>query len=127
MTDALPPDLAFALDALLDDDDPVHEALRRQLPHLRTAGCCSCGCGTTDFALDTSAVPPAPAEDGVRTVAGRLFEAEDGSLLGELVLFAQDGYLSWLEVCDLTALDSDVKVTLELAVRSLKFPAAPSP
>ncbi|GGR08626.1 hypothetical protein GCM10010195_74160 [Kitasatospora griseola] len=54
------------LDALLGDDDPVHLALRAQMPHLRVHGPCPCGCGTAYFDLDTAAVRSAPS--GPRTV-----------------------------------------------------------
>ncbi|MER7519160.1 hypothetical protein [Streptomyces sp. NPDC126499] len=128
MDDSLPPDVLAALDVLLGDgDDPVHAALRRQVPHLRTAGRCDCGCGTTDFSIDTAAVPAAaPTGSGTGSVASRIFQAEDGTLLGDLVLFAQGGHLSWLEVCDLTDVHSELKVTLDLALRCFARPAPPS-
>jgi len=114
----LPADVAAALDVLLDADDPVHAALRRQIPHLRVEGRCTCGCGTTYFApLDPATVPAAPTEPGTRSAASRIFGAEDGTLLGDLVLFARDGRLSWLEVCDLTDTADDIAVTLDLALR----------
>ncbi|MFD0367461.1 hypothetical protein [Streptomyces sp. NPDC059071] len=122
MSDHLPADVATALDLLLDGDDAVHEALRRQVPHLRVEGRCECGCGTTDFAIDASAVPAAPSGPGTASVASRIFSAEDGTLLGDVVLFAQGGHLSWLEVCDLTDLHEDVKVTLGLALRCFARP-----
>ncbi|MEV7123864.1 hypothetical protein [Kitasatospora griseola] len=66
MTEHLPPDIAEALDALLGDDDPVHLALRAQMPLLRVHGRCPCECGTTYSDLDTAAVQPMPS--GPRTV-----------------------------------------------------------
>ncbi|MFF6776657.1 hypothetical protein ACFY8W_24360 [Streptomyces sp. NPDC012637] len=126
MSDALPADLpadvAAALELLLDGDDPVQALLRRQVPHLRVAGRCDCGCGTTDFVIDASAVPAAPTGPGTASVASRTFLAEDGALLGDVVLFAQRGHLAWIEVCDLTDLHDDTKVTLDLALRCLARP-----
>ncbi|WMX48613.1 hypothetical protein [Streptomyces roseicoloratus] len=122
--DALPDDVVAAVGLLLDGEDPVHAALRRQVPHLRVAGRCACGCGTTDFAVDTAAAPAAPTGDpGTRSVASRIFCAADGTVLGDVVLFARGGHLSWIEVCDLTGIHDDVTVTLDLALRCLTRPA----
>ncbi|GAA3387157.1 hypothetical protein [Streptomyces roseoviridis] len=56
-------------------------------------------------------------------MASRIFQAEDGTLLGDLVLFARRGHLSWLEVCDLTDVDGELKPSLGLALRCLGRPA----
>ncbi|MFB7949862.1 hypothetical protein ACFC6L_33710 [Kitasatospora phosalacinea] len=117
MTEHLPPDVAEVLDALLGDDDPVHLALRVQLPHLRVRERCTCGCGTAYFDLDAAAVRPAPS--GPRTVvaAEALIRTGDGDCPGEVLVFARGGYLSWLEVCSWS---DDTEVTLALARRSLR-------
>ncbi|MFI0724621.1 hypothetical protein [Streptomyces sp. NPDC021224] len=66
MTDSLPKDVADVLDLVLNPDDPVHVALRRQVPQLRVVSRCECGCGTAYFGLDADAVEPAPT--GLGTV-----------------------------------------------------------
>ncbi|MFJ7068052.1 hypothetical protein [Streptomyces sp. NPDC101115] len=55
-------------------------------------------------------------------MASRIFRAEDGTLLGDVVLSAQRGHLSGIEVCDLTDLHDDTEVTLGLALRRLARP-----
>src|SRR5689334_1024158 len=72
MPDALPADVAEVLDLLLGADDPVHVALRRQIPHLSVSGRCTCGCGTAYFDLDEAAVRPAPTEPGTGVAAEAL-------------------------------------------------------
>ncbi|MEU2627848.1 MULTISPECIES: hypothetical protein [Kitasatospora] len=117
MPDALPADVAEVLDLLLGADDPVHVALRRQIPHLSVSGRCTCGCGTAYFDLDEAAVRPAPTEPGTGVAAEALIHTEDGSCPGEVLLFATSGRLSWLEVC---SWDNEIDVTLDLARRSLR-------
>ncbi|MFI9724011.1 hypothetical protein ACIHFE_30925 [Streptomyces sp. NPDC052396] len=112
MAEALPADVAEVLGTLLDGDDPVRLALRGQVPHLRVSGRCTCGCGTTDFELDTDAVRPAPSGPGTVVAAAAQIYTKNGECPGEVLLFAQAGYLSWLEVCSWS---DDIKVTLAMA------------
>ncbi len=111
-TEPLPDDVAGVLAALLDPADPVHAALLRQVPHLRVTGRCGCGCGSADFALDVRTV--AAAATGAMTVvaAEATLLTGDGECPGEVLLFAQGGYLSWLEVCSWS---DDTEVTLAAA------------
>lgn len=108
------------LEVLLKEDTPAHHALRRQIPHARLQGRCSCGCGTAYFDLDTSAVAPAPGMPGTVVAAGAQLTMDDGECPGEVLVFAQGGYLSWLEVCSWS---DDVEVTLTLAQRLLGPPS----
>jgi hypothetical protein len=110
--ESLPSDIADVLAAVLNSDSPVHAALRRQVPHLSVRSRCTCGCGTAYFALDTSEVEPAPT--GPRTVvaAEAQLVTETGECPGEVLVFAQGGYLSWLEVCSWS---DDIEVTLAAA------------
>ncbi|MGG2463869.1 hypothetical protein ACO0M4_29450 [Streptomyces sp. RGM 3693] len=117
MTDALPADVAEVLGALLGGDDPVHAALRDQVPHLRVYKRCTCGCGTAYFALDIAAVQPAPSGPGTKVVAEAPLYTETGECPGEVLIFAQAGYLSWLEVCSWS---DDVEVTLAMAQQGLR-------
>ncbi|WP_326692258.1 MULTISPECIES: hypothetical protein [unclassified Streptomyces] len=112
MTDSLPADVADVLAAVLNTDSPVHAALRQQVPHLSVRGRCTCGCGTAYFELDTSEVEPAPS--GPRTVvaAEARLVTEAGECPGEVLVFTQGGYLSWLEVCSWS---DDIEVTLTAA------------
>ncbi|MFB7673054.1 hypothetical protein ACFC26_16760 [Kitasatospora purpeofusca] len=115
MTGDLPSDVADVLGVLLDGDDPVHVALRAQIPHLRVSERCTCGCGTAYFDLDTTAVQPAPATPSI-LIADAQICLENGDRPGEVLVFAQGGYLSWLEVCSWS---DTTEVTLALAQRML--------
>lgn len=117
MTGSLPADVADMLDAVLDADDPVHVALRRQLPHLSVRARCTCGCGTAYFELDTSEAEPAPTGPGTVVAAEVQLVTEAGECPGEVLLFTQGGYLSWLEV---SSWSDDIEVTLAAARRWLQ-------
>ncbi|MCQ4084078.1 hypothetical protein NGB36_26765 [Streptomyces sp. RB6PN25] len=65
MTESLPEDeaepaVADVLDLVLNLDEPVQVALRRQVPRLRVQSRCTCWCGTAYFELDIDEVGPAP-------------------------------------------------------------------
>ncbi|MFF9430746.1 hypothetical protein [Streptomyces sp. NPDC014746] len=116
MTPELPSDVADALGLLLGTGDATHQALRRQVPHLRISARCTCGCGTTYFGLDADAVPAAPSPAGTVVVAqAQLFDAEE-DWIGEVLAFARNGYLTWLEICSIT----DSPLTLTDALRMLR-------
>ncbi|MFJ3667331.1 hypothetical protein ACIPSE_12825 [Streptomyces sp. NPDC090106] len=117
MTDSLPVDVADVLDLVLNPDEPVHAVLRRQVPRLRVQSRCECGCGTAYFDLDTDAVEPAPTGPGTVVAAGAQLLTETGECPGEILVFAQAGYLSWLEVCSWS---DDTEVTLAVARRWLQ-------
>ncbi|KJY41382.1 hypothetical protein VR41_12875 [Streptomyces sp. NRRL B-1568] len=116
MSGALPADVAEVLGVLLGGEDPVHAALRAQMPHLRLAGRCTCECGTAYFDLDTTAVSPAQSGPGTMVAAEAQILTDNGDCPGEVLVFAQAGYLSWLEVCSWS---DDIKVTLALAQQTL--------
>ncbi|MFC9704506.1 hypothetical protein ACFTWD_27850 [Streptomyces sp. NPDC056943] len=112
MNESLPADVAGVLEAVLNADNPVHVALRRQVPHLSVRARCTCGCGTAYFELDTSKVESAPTGPGTVVAAEAQLVTEAGECPGEVLLFTQDGYLSWLEVCSWS---DDIEVTLAAA------------
>ncbi|MFI5808213.1 hypothetical protein [Streptomyces sp. NPDC051561] len=112
MTESLPDDVADVLAAVLCSDIPVHAALRAQVPHLSVRDRCTCGCGTAYFALDTSEVEPAPTGPGTVVAGEAQLVTEAGACCGEVLAFAQGGYLSWLEVCSWS---DDTEVTLAAA------------
>jgi hypothetical protein len=114
---ALPAEVAETLDAILSANDPVHRALRDQVPHLGVQERCGCECGTTYFSIDTDAVSPAPAGTGIVVAAAAQLKTEDGEYPGEILVFTQNGYLSWLEVCSWT---DDFKLTLTDATQWLQ-------
>ncbi|MFJ9609416.1 hypothetical protein ACIRS1_24065 [Kitasatospora sp. NPDC101176] len=120
MSASLPEDVADVLDLVLNPDEPVHVALRRQVPHLRVQSGCTCGCGTAYFELDADAVEPAPTDPGTVVAAGAQLVTETGECPGEVLVFAQGGYLSWLEVCSWS---DDVEVNLAAARRWLQPPS----
>jgi hypothetical protein len=117
VTETLPADVALVLEAVLGEEDPVHLALRQQVSHIRVRERCTCGCGTAYFDLDTEAVEPAPSGPGTVVAAEVQIFTEDGECPGEVLVFAQGGYLSWLEVCSWS---DDIEVTLATAQRSLR-------
>ncbi|MFJ3878342.1 hypothetical protein ACIPW5_12870 [Streptomyces sp. NPDC090077] len=114
MPEALPPDVAGVLELLLADGDP---ALRAQVPHLRLNGRCACGCGTAYFDLDTAGLRPAPCGPGRAVAAEAPIHTEDGDCAGEVLVFTEDGYLSWLEVCSWS---DGTQLTLATAHESLR-------
>ncbi|NUU24750.1 MAG: hypothetical protein HOV68_25090 [Streptomycetaceae bacterium] len=116
MAEALPADVADVLDVLLGGDDPVHQALRNQVPHLRVRERCTCGCGTAYFELDTASVRPAPSGASTVVAAEAQIYTGNGDCPGEVLVFTEAGYLAWLEVCSWS---DDIKVTLTLARQML--------
>ncbi|MEV3854293.1 hypothetical protein AB0J38_08205 [Streptomyces sp. NPDC050095] len=112
MNQDLPADVADALATLLSADTPVNVALRRQVPHLGVLERCTCGCGTAYFDLDTRKVEPAPTGPGTLVAAEAQLLTEAGECPGEVLVFTQGGYLSWLEVCSWS---DDIDVTLSVA------------
>jgi hypothetical protein len=120
MTDGLPEDVADVLALVLSPDEPVHLALRRQMPRLRVQSRCQCGCGTAYFALDADAVEPAATGPGTVVAADVQLFTETGECPGEILVFAQGGYLSWLEVCSWS---DHIEVNLGAARRWLRPPS----
>ncbi|MET9399223.1 hypothetical protein [Kitasatospora sp. NPDC002965] len=120
MTESLPDDVADVLELVLSTDQPVHVALRQQVPRLSVKSRCTCGCGTAYLELDTSEVEPAPTGPGTVVAADAQLFTESGECPGEVLVFAQGGYLSWLEVCSWS---DDVEVNLAAARRWLRPPS----
>ncbi|MCQ9129648.1 MULTISPECIES: hypothetical protein [Streptomyces] len=117
MTEHLPADVAAALETVLDTERPAHLALRRQLGRLRVVSRCSCGCGTAFFDVRTDDVEPAPTGPGTVVAAEAQFVTAAGECPGEVLVFVQGGYLSWLEVCSWS---DDVEVSLTAPGLSLR-------
>ncbi|MFJ6437818.1 hypothetical protein [Streptomyces sp. NPDC091416] len=120
MPQSLPDDVADVLEFVLNTDEPVYVALRRQIPHLSVQSRCACGCGTAHFVLTTSEVEPAPTGLGTVVAADIQLFTETGECPGEILVFAQSGYLSSLEVCSWT---DEVEVNLAAARRWLQPPS----
>lgn len=120
VTEGLPEDVAGVLGLVLEPDEAVHVALRRQVPRLRVRSRCRCGCGTAYFALAADAAEPAPTGPGTVVAAGVQLVTETGDCPGEVLVFAEGGYLSWLEVCSWS---DDVEVSLAAAWRWLRPPS----
>ncbi|WP_409471804.1 hypothetical protein [Streptomyces sp. HC307] len=117
MTESLPADVADVLGAVLNAEDPVHVALRKQIPHLSVRARCTCGCGTAYFELDTSEVEPVATRPGTVVAAEAQLFTETGECPGEVLVFMQGGYLSWLEVCSWS---DDIDITLAAARQWLR-------
>lgn len=116
MNQPLPAEVVETLDAVLSATDPAHRALRDQLPLLGVQGRCGCGCGTTYFDIDVDVAISAPTGPATVVAASAQLVTEAGTYPGEVLVFAQNGYLSWLEVCSWT---DEFKLTLADAVRWL--------
>ncbi len=119
MTESLPDDVADVLGLVLNTDEPVHAALRRQVPHLHVKSRCTCGCGTAYFELNTNEVEPASTGPGTVVAADAQLYTEAGDCPGEVLVFTQGGYLSWLEVCSWS---DEIEVNLTAARRWLQAP-----
>ncbi|GAA4075611.1 MULTISPECIES: hypothetical protein [Streptomyces] len=117
MNDSLPEDVAEVLGLMLSPDEPDHVALRRQVPHLSVQSRCPCGCGTAYFELDADSVEPAATGPGTVVAVDVPLVTETGECPGEVLVFVQGGYLSWLEVCSWS---DDVEVDLAAARRWLQ-------
>ncbi|MGW2868413.1 hypothetical protein DR950_35445 [Kitasatospora xanthocidica] len=120
MTESLPDDVADALELILSTDEPVHVVLRKQVPHLSVRSRCTCGCGTAYFELDIDKVEPAPTGTGTVVAAAVQLYTETGDCPGEVLVFTQGGYLSWLEVCSWS---DEIEVNLIAAIRWLRPPS----
>jgi hypothetical protein len=112
MYESLPVDVADVLAALLNGDTLVHIALQEQVPHLSVRARCTCGCGTAYFDLDTGKAESAPTGPGTVVAGEAQLITEAGECPGEVLVFTQGGYLSWLEVCSWS---DDIEVTLAAA------------
>jgi len=89
-------DVVATIDALLPPGTPGREELLAQLPHSRTGERCACGCATVDLIVDRSAVRPANVTSN--PIAEASFTSDDGTEAGGVLLFAEAGYLSLLEI-----------------------------
>ncbi|MFD9624136.1 hypothetical protein ACFWB2_44230, partial [Streptomyces virginiae] len=96
-------------DCFLQDHPSQHQAVRP------TGG--TSGCGTAYFELDTSKVEPAPTGPSTVAAAKAQLVTEVGGCPGEVLVFTEDGYLSWLEVCSWS---DDIEVTLAAARHCLQ-------
>ncbi|MEV0528924.1 hypothetical protein AB0I66_36440 [Streptomyces sp. NPDC050439] len=72
------------------------------------------------FELDTSLVESASTRPGTVVAAAAQLVTETGECPGEVLVFAQGGYLSWLEVCSWS---DDIEVTLAAARQWLRATA----
>jgi hypothetical protein len=84
------------LGALLDHDFTGVEALRAQTHGLLAKRGCSCGCGSIDLIPQGAGLPKA-AVRGAAPVSGHVLD-DNGNVVGGVVLFVEDGFLSMLEV-----------------------------
>ncbi|WP_454084834.1 hypothetical protein [Georgenia sp. Marseille-Q6866] len=91
------PDVARALlDAMLAYDVPAAAPLRAQVGSVLTRPGCTCGCGTLELVVTDDAAPSAPLH-GTFPVEGEVHD-DDGAPVAGLLLFAEEGRLSSLEI-----------------------------
>ncbi|WP_438297583.1 hypothetical protein [Streptomyces sp. HUAS TT7] len=94
--DRVPAEAVELLEALLKSDDPVHRALRAQIPHLWVTGHCTCSCASIDLGLDEALTPAARIADDPVVAEAEVVDA-DGQAIGGVLVLAHAGYLSCLE------------------------------
>lgn len=91
------PDVARALlEAMLAHDAPSAPALRVQAGSVLARSGCTCGCGTLDLEVADPAAPVAELH-GSFPLEGEVRD-DDGTPVAGLLLFAEEGRLSSLEI-----------------------------
>jgi hypothetical protein len=78
------------------------DALLAQAATALVTGYCRSGCATVDLTVDRTLLAAEQWQKRPRTVGGPTVEDADGEPIGGLVIFLDDGYLSLLEVYNLT-------------------------
>ena len=93
----LSPNEVALLSALTRLDFAGAGELHAQIPRAVARSGCGCGCGTLDLRVEAGSGPPAGllAE---RPVQGEATVMREGMGIGGLLLFAESGYLSSLEI-----------------------------
>jgi len=85
------------LDHLLSLDFEGVEQLRRQAADAAVVGRCDCGCPTID--IKTHGEPlDVPLPGRLSPVEGRVVPVADEEIAGDVILFIDDGRLSYLEL-----------------------------
>ena len=85
------------LEALTSQSFAGAEGLRRQIQWASAQPGCGCGCGTINLRCDEDQAEPAPVAKS--PVPGEAHVLDDrGDVIGGLLLFARNGYLSALEI-----------------------------
>ena len=92
----LPGTARALLDALLAHDVPAAPALRAQAGSVLVRPGCTCGCGTLELVVTDDGAPRAPLH-GTFPVEGEVRD-DDGTPVAGLILFAEEGRLSSLEI-----------------------------
>jgi hypothetical protein len=96
----LPADVIATLEYLLRPDDPIHAALLAQIPHATVQSHCKCGCPTVYFGLNAAAVTPGPVDPARHPIVAEAdIVPQHSQSTGQVLVFAYNGYLSWLELC----------------------------
>jgi hypothetical protein len=84
------------LAALLLPEFPGVAELRAQIPEAWVVGRCDCGCPSVDIEVPTTVAPsPVQTVSRLAPVEGRVTPAAEE--LGDIILFVDDGYMSYLE------------------------------
>jgi hypothetical protein len=95
------------LDAFLQGDWLGSEPLRQQAREIRVSGKCGCGCATVEFTVDSTNAPQAPPQNPAPKEA-TVWNDDRTQVIGGILLFAPDGYLSSMEIYTFT--DNSIEV-----------------
>ena len=89
------PERAVLLALLRHEDFLGRDALLAQVDHISVEGSCSCGCASVH--LTVRGVAAAPSSPSPLPTEAEVLD-ERGNRIGGIVVFAHDGYLSYVEV-----------------------------
>lgn len=85
------------VEAFLERRFEGSDELREQIRVLRVVGKCPCGCATVEFKVDKAQAPRALVQNPA-PVEGTVWNSKRTEVLGGILLFAPDGWLSSLEI-----------------------------
>jgi len=87
---------SLVLSGLLALDFPGVTELRCQAPSAQVVGKCSCGCASVELEVNKEECPPSTAGRPISAQATVLDHS--GNAVGGIIVFLNQGYLSYLEI-----------------------------
>ncbi len=103
---------------LLNNASNTARAFLPQLDHARVVGRCSCGCPTVDLKVAEGTPPAIPQDNPIGDAVGEV----DGNMVG-VMMFQRGGYLTCLEVYDLSDIEHPYPLPDPASLR--RFEVAP--